>query len=40
MNYVDMSSNEEIWRYFWLWILAPGIEPGAPDPALIYQPVG
>jgi len=32
--------DDAIWRHFCLWILAPGIEPGVPDPALIYQPVG
>jgi len=31
---------DEIWRYCCLWILALGIKPDAPDPALIYQPVG
>ena len=28
--------DDKIWRYFHLWILAPGIEPGASGPALIY----
>ena len=36
----SMKSSDEIWRYFCLWILAPGIQPGAPDLALTYQPVG
>jgi len=29
--YNRIRRSDEIWRHFCLWILAPGIEPGAPD---------
>jgi len=30
------SLRDKIWRYFDLWILAPGIEPGAPSSEFNY----